>query len=55
MKAILQLAQEITVELAFNLGIRRSQLLAEKFKQCEQDVREETLIVLDALKEGAIT
>ena len=54
MKTALQLAQEITVELALELGVRNSTLLADKFRRCEQDVRHEAFVILAALAKGEV-
>lgn len=50
MKALVQLAQEIIIELAVELGEPESGALADKFKRCEQDVRDETFMILEAIK-----
>lgn len=50
MKAVLQLAQELTIELAIELGHPNSIALADRFERCERDVRDETLMILTSLK-----
>ena len=50
MKAVLGLAQEITIALAVEAGVSTEDALVDKFKLCAENVCDETRRIIEALK-----